>query len=77
MKIELIKINNENIEYPCLMATEGQPNRIILFHKPGHGTVVHQQKSEHPVGYYSEGWHVDSFKIVNVAVKLSNDWSIK
>jgi hypothetical protein len=66
MKSRIVKKEDKQLEFPCLMILD---NLIVLFTEHNKGTVVGGGTS---LGHYSDEWDMDAFKPFHETVELSN-----
>lgn len=67
-----ISIEENGIEYPCLMWDE-RDGRVLLFIRRGAGIVIHNPKNANHIGVYYETWVMSLFKPYHGTITLSND----
>ena len=67
------QLEEPQIEYP-IMLQHNHIGYVVLFWDERKGTVIHAPKDcPFPVGFYSETWRMDKFKIqITYDVLLSN-----
>lgn len=73
----IVKEDNKQIEYPCLMVGE-ETGVIILAYRvtPNgyiEGVVVNKGNGERSVGCTYDRWNKDRFTLFKGAIELSND----
>jgi hypothetical protein len=73
MKVE-VKDKVSEIKYPCLMIGI-DTQRVVLFHKEKCGIVLDKgsSSSNSEIGYYSEGFCMNLFKLSDKEITLKND----
>ena len=68
-----IKVKNE---YPCLKIytpiTKNASDFIILFSQPAMGTVVNSDGNMYEIGYHTDEWNEDDFKMFDGQIILEN-----
>lgn len=74
MKSTLINKEENEIKYPCLMATHSSyGSKVVLFTNKGFGMVVYSEGDQLPIGFYSEAWDISGFTPFDGKLELSND----
>ena len=72
MKIELREKEKNTNQYPWIGKNPDRNENIVLFCKPGCGTILHPGIGDLKIGYYTEAWIEAEFENYDGEVILSN-----
>lgn len=73
MKVSFIPQETKNTSFPALMRNRGIAGQLVLFEKPGTGTVLSPGAGDDHVGQHCGSWNMHVFERVDGTVTFTND----